>query len=374
MIPFVNLVGQRDAYRQELEKAEKEVLDSGCFIGGPQVKNLEKELSDFVGRSAISCGSGTDALTITLMAMDLKPGDQVIVPDFTFIAPAESVSFLGGIPKFADIDLKTLQIDTASVQALVNEKTRGIIAVDLFGQCAPFEKLREIAEKNGLWIIEDAAQAFGATRVIDGQVRKACTFGDISITSFYPTKPLGCYGDGGALFTEDPRLEEKIRMIANHGSPGHYDHQILGVNSRLDAVQAAILRVKLKHLDDELKVREANALKYDRFFLDVWNNTSGSDLQVFPQTLDSGNFSTYAQYTLLASNRNAFIQILKQAEIPFCIHYPETLQNQPCFAGLEPSATPNAKKATQMAISLPACAFTDVDQIISRIQAQTKQK
>lgn len=369
MIPFVNLVGQRVAYRAELEKAEQNVLDSGCFIGGPQVKNLEKELSDYTGRPAITCGSGTDALTIALMALGLQPGDEVIVPDFTFIAPAESVAFLGGIPKFADIDPKTLQMDPSSVQGLVCEKTRGIIAVDLFGQCAPFEKLREIASRNNLWIVEDAAQAFGATRKIDRQVQKACTFGDISITSFYPTKPLGCYGDGGALFTDKPKLEEKIRMIANHGSPGHYDHQILGMNSRLDAIQAAVLRVKLSHLDEELKVREANAQKYDRYFLDVWNNTSGSDLQVMPQTLDPGNFSTYAQYTLLAQDRDAFIRKLKQAEIPFCIHYPETLQGQPCFTTLPPRENPNAKAATLKAISLPVCAFTDVDQIIHRLKA-----
>lgn len=369
MIPFVNLVGQRLAYGQDLKKAEKEVLESGCFIGGPQVKNLEKELSDYVGRSAITCGSGTDALTIALMSLDLSPGDEVIVPDFTFIAPAESVYFLRGTPKFADIDRNTLQMDPASVQALVNKKTRGIIAVDLFGQCAPFEKLRDIATKNGLWIIEDAAQAFGATRNTDGKARKACTFGDISITSFYPTKPLGCYGDGGALFTDKPQLEEKIRMIANHGSPGHYDHRILGMNSRLDAIQAAVLRVKLSHLDEELKVREENARKYDSFFLEEWNHTRGSDLQVIPQALDPGNFSTYAQYTLLSANREAFTSALKRAEIPFCIHYPETLQGQPCFRDLPRQDTPNAKEATLKAISLPVCAFTDVSRIISRLKA-----
>lgn len=369
MIPFVNLVGQRDAYRLELEKTEKEVLDSGCFIGGPQVKNLEKELSDYVGRSAITCGSGTDALTIALMALDLKPGDEVIVSDFTFIAPAESVAFLGGIPKFADIHPQTFQIDPSSVQALVNEKTCGIIAVDLFGQCAPYEKLREIASRNNLWLIEDAAQAFGANRKIAGRFQKACTFGEVSITSFYPTKPLGCYGDGGALFTDNPSLEEKIRMIANHGSPGHYDHQILGVNSRLDALQAAVLRVKLSHLDAELKIREENASKYNRFFQEVWNHTRGQDLQVIPQALDSGNSSTYAQYTLLAQNRDAFIQILRQAEIPFCIHYPEVLQNQPCFKDCPRQATPNAQAASRKAISLPVCAFTDVDQVIHRLES-----
>lgn len=370
MIPFVNLAGQRDAYRHELEKIEKEVLDSGSFIGGPQVKNLEKELSDYVNCPAITCGSGTDALTLALMALGLRPGDQVIVPDFTFIAPAECVSILGGIPKFADIDPETLLISSASVESLVNENTVGIIAVDLFGQCASFEKLREIAQKHGLWLVEDAAQAFGATRNATGTVQKACTFGDISITSFYPTKPLGCYGDGGALFTRDRQLEEKIRMFANHGSAGHYDHRLIGINSRLDALQAAILRAKLSHLDEELKIRQRNAAKYDQFFLDCWNKRQNADLQVKPQTLASSNTSVYAQYTLLAENRDAFIEKLQQAEIPFCIHYPETLRNQPCFADILPlqaTKNRNAETATKKAISLPVCAFTDVDLITERL-------
>lgn len=370
MISFVNLAGQRDAYRHEFEKIEKEVLDSGSFIGGPQVKNLEKELSDYVGRSTITCGSGTDALTIALMALGIRPGDQVIVPDFTFIAPAECVSFLGGIPKFADIDPETLQISIESVESLVNEKTVGIIGVDLFGQCAALEKLRKIATDRGLWLIEDAAQAFGATRLIDGETRKACTFGDISITSFYPTKPLGCYGDGGALFTSDPQLEEKIRMIANHGSAGHYEHRMVGLNSRLDALQAAILRVKLTHLDEELQVRRENAAKYDEFFLNGWNKTADASLQVTPQRTAPENKSTFAQYTLLAENRNAFAEKLTQAEIPFCIHYPETLRKQPCFSEIlhqQVQKNENAETATKKAISLPVCPFTDIDQIIQRL-------
>lgn len=372
MIPFVNLVRQRDAYRLELEKAEKEVLDSGCFIGGLQVRNLEKELTDYTGKSTITCGSGTDALTIALMALDLRPGDQVIVPDFTFIAPAECVSILGGIPKFADIDGQTLQISSASVESLVNEKTVGIIAVDLFGQCAAFEKLRKIATDRGLWLIEDAAQAFGATRLINGETRKACTFGDISITSFYPTKPLGCYGDGGALFTSDPQLEEKIRMIANHGSAGHYDHRMVGLNSRLDALQAAILRVKLTHLDEELQVRRENAAKYDEFFLNGWNRTADASLQVTPQRTAPENKSTFAQYTLLAENRNAFAGKLTQAEIPFCIHYPETLRKQPCFSEIlhqQVQKNENAETAAKKAICLPVCAFTDVREILDRLNS-----
>ena len=246
MIPFVNLTGQRNAYRNELIEAEKSVLDSGCYIGGPVVNALEKELGDFCGGvSAITCASGTDALTLALMALGVGPGDEVIVPDFTFIAPAECVAFLGGVPRFADIDLETLQILPGSVEALIGPKTRGIIAVDLFGQCAPFKELRQIADAHGLWIIEDAAQAFGATT----GTQHACTFGDISITSFYPSKPLGCYGDGGAVFTSDAQLAEKVRTLANHGSKERYLHESVGVNSRLDALQAAVLRVKLRHHD-----------------------------------------------------------------------------------------------------------------------------
>lgn len=370
MIPFVNLVAQRNTYRKEFEEIEKNVLESGRFIGGSQVANLEKELSEYIGAhgkqgknvQTIACGSGTDALTIALMALGLSAGDEVIVPDFTFIAPAECVAFLGGTPRFADIDIQTLQISPVSVEKLITPKTKGIIAVNLFGQCVPFAELRKIAEKHNLWIIEDSAQAFGATQ----NGRAACTFGDIAITSFYPTKPLGCYGDGGALFTCSETLAEKIRMIANHGSKGHYKHEIIGVNSRLDALQAAILRVKLRHLDEELKVRQQNAAKYDDFF----KNWEG----VVPQKTAEGNTSTVAQYTLLVQDRDAFIAKLNAAQVPFCIHYPATLQSQECFKG-RPGASSatsensNAALATRQAISLPVCAFTDVDEIIKSLAA-----
>lgn len=371
MMQFVNLTGQREAYREELEAAERAVLDSGCFVGGPEVAALERELADFCNSDAgcdraepethaITCASGTDALTIALMALGLKPGDEVIVPDFTFIAPAESVDFLGGIPRFADIDPETLQIDPESVKARISPKTRGIIGVDLFGQCAPFMELRRIADEHELWIVEDAAQAFGAT----SGARRACTFGDISITSFYPSKPLGCYGDGGAIFTSDVELAEKVRMLANHGSRERYLHETVGMNSRLDALQAAILRVKLRHLEDELKVRRENARKYDEFF-------SSAGARIVPQKIAPGNTSTYAQYTVLAENRDAFIAKLDAAGIPHCIHYPMPLHRQPCFASITDAgcAENNADRASRMAVSLPVCAFTDVDFIIDKLRA-----
>ena len=376
MIPFVNLTGQREKYRFELEKAEREVLDSGCYIGGHEVESLEKELSDYLGGATrtITCASGTDALTIALMAMDLRPGDEVIVPDFTFIAPAECVAFLGATPVFADINPETLQISPKSVKKEIGPHTKGIIAVNQFGQCAPFEELREIAREHHLWIIEDSAQAFGARTN-----QMACTFGDISITSFYPSKPLGCYGDGGALFTAREDLAKKIRMIANHGSAGRYQHKIAGMNSRLDALQAAVLRVKLRHLDEELAVRRQNAAKYDAFFAE-YNRTAAAGEKIIPQKIVAGCKCTYAQYTVLAENREAFIQKLNDASVPYCIHYPSALQYQPCFARFHKEVLggivwteadhpdPNSVKVSRMAISLPICAFTNVDEIIEKLK------
>ena len=367
MIPFINVRAQREAYLSEFKQAEQDVLDSGCFIGGPVVQALESELAEFTGsKHAITCGSGTDALTIALLALGLKPGDEVIVPDFTFIAPAECVMRLGGIPKFADIAPETLQVSAESIAKHITPKTKGIIAVNLFGQCAPYAEIQECARANSLWLIEDSAQAFGAMQ--NGV--PACTFGDIAITSFYPAKPLGCYGDGGALFTQDGELANKIRLIANHGSQTRYIHEICGMNSRLDAIQAAVLRVKLRHFKDELKKRCENARKYNEFF--------GTVPGITAQKIATGNTSTYAQYTVLADDRKSFIEKLDAAEIPYCIHYPQPLHTQPCFKGLVQACesasrdgASNATGACQKVVSLPFCAFTDVDEIIARLRKTT---
>ena len=361
MTPFVNLTAQRNAYRNELEMAEKRVLDSGCYIGGPEVCALEEGLSTYCGAShTITCGSGTQALEIALMVLGLEPGDQVIVPDFTFIAPAECVQKLGGVPVFADINQRTLQISPESVQKLIGPKTKGIIAVNLFGQCAPYKELRSIADRHGLWILEDSAQAFGATQ----NGRKACTFGDMAITSFYPTKPLGCYGDGGAIFTNNLDYAEKARLLANHGSKERYCHIEIGVNGRLDALQAAVLRVKLRHLDRELEQRAENARVYDEFFKDMPGVT--------PQAIAEGNTSTYAQYTVLAENQGEFIAKLNAAGIPYCIHYPMPLHEQACFevaaAGANSANCPVTAKICKRVISLPFCAFTDVKGVVEKLR------
>ncbi len=392
MIPFINVRAQREAYKSEFLQAEQQVLDSGCFIGGPVVQSLERELADFCNSGkdsaepetkAITCASGTDALTIALMALGLKPGNEVIVPDFTFIAPAECVALLGGVPRFADIDPETLLIDPESVRALIGPKTRGIIGVDLFGQVADFNELWEIAVANDLWILEDAAQAFGATfapweGISPNKPWRAGTIGSISITSFYPSKPLGCYGDGGALFTSDPKLEAKIRQIANHGSRERYLHETVGMNSRLDALQAAVLRVKLRHLEDELKERRENARKYDEFFAEYnaglrasAGASSGAiaGAKIVPQYIEHGCTSTYAQYTVLADDRETFIKKLDKAGIPHCIHYPQPLHEQPCFKELaQDSENRNAIMASKKVVSLPFCAFTNVEEIIARLK------
>ena len=360
MIPFVNIQAQREAYREELEKAEKAVLESGIYIGGPEIAGLEAELSAYTGTNAVTCASGTDALTIALTALGVQPGDEVVVPDFTFIAPAECVARLGAIPVFADIDPRTLQISPESVESLVGPLTRGIIAVNLFGQCAPYTELRKIAQHHGLWILEDSAQAFGATQC----GKQACTFGDMAITSFYPSKPLGCYGDGGAIFTANKELAQKARMLANHGSEERYLHKVVGTNSRLDALQAAVLRVKLAHLDAELESRRKIAKRYNAFFANIEGLT--------PQQITDGNTSTYAQYTLLVDNRKDFVAALDKAGIPHCIHYPMPLHRQPCFAeatsqhtGAQENA---ADMASQKAVSLPMCAFTQIEDIIGKLQ------
>ncbi len=354
MIPFVNLPQQWLAYKEELEGAALQVLRSGHSVGGAEIDAFEKELCGYIQiPHAITCGSGTDALTLALLALGINRGDEVIVPDFTFIAPAECVAILGGIPRFADIGKSTYLINPASVEELITPRTKGIIAVDLFGQCADYKALRKIADAHGLWIIEDAAQSFGASQC----GRAAGTFGDIAATSFYPTKPLGCSGDGGAVFTASDELAHRIRELANHGCSSRYFHERIGLNSRLDALQAAILRVKLRHLNEELPRRVRNAELYNQFFAGIPGMRT-------PQ-IAAGNGSTYAQYTLLCEDRDAFEKFLDRAGIPYCIHYPRALHRQPCFADLQSTGNPDTEAACGGVISLPVCAFTDIKEIIS---------
>jgi len=349
MLPFVDLQAQYKAYHSEIDASIQGVLHSGAFINGPEVARFEEELAAFCGANyALGCSSGTDALLLALMALDLQPGDEVIVPDFTFIATAEMVALLGGVPVFADVCADTLNIDPRSVESRTSSRTRGIIAVSIFGQCADFDALHEVAQRKGLWLVEDGAQSFGATY----HGRYSCTLTDIATTSFFPAKPLGCYGDGGAVFTRDKMLADKVRLLLNHGSQKRYFHERVGINGRLDALQAAILRVKLRHFRDELRLRGELADCYT----DLFKGRPG----IAVPTVESHNVSTWAQYTLRVENREAFISGLQERGVPSAIHYPLPLRAQPCFAHL-PSAqgesNPVTDLACQQVVSLPMCAF-----------------
>ena len=355
----MNIQAQYQAYQTEIDTAMQRVLQSGAFINGPEVTHLEEELTDFCGAHAVACSSGTDALLLALMALDLQPGDQVIVPDFTFFATAEMVALLGGVPIFADIDPVTFNIDPLSVERLVSQQTKGIIAVSLFGQCPDFSRLRVIANQHHLWLIEDAAQSFGATQ----QGVASCHLTDLATTSFFPAKPLGCYGDGGAVFTRTPELASRVRLLLNHGSQKRYHHERVGINGRLDSLQAAILRVKLKHFPQEIKRRQSLAQQYHHFFQSIEGVTT--------PTVASGNTSTWAQYTLKVPQREAFIASLQAVGIPTSVHYPSPLHSQPCWTHLPhifDYQNPVTQECCQTVVSLPMCAFADSQALLSALQ------
>ncbi len=352
MIPFVNLSAQYKAYKNEMDAAITAVLESGILIGGPEVLRLEQSLSQKTGASfAISCSSGTSALALALSALHLEPGDEVVLPDYTFVATAEAVVIAGGIPRFADVGEDFL-ISPRSVEDRISEKTVGIIAVDLFGQCADYPALRKIAQRHGLWLLEDAAQSFGATQngIAAGSLATAAA------TSFYPTKPFGAFGDGGAVFTNDPDLANRIREFSRHGQSENGKYTSIGTNSRLDALQAAILNVKLRHLEAELRIRQHNANLYREVL-----PTETFRLPVIAEN----NTSVFAQYAVCTQNRDAFVQKLSQSGIPSRIYYPRPLSAEPCFEHFKTTTqdakrNPNAYRLSRESFCLPIDAFSDV--------------
>ena len=360
MIPFVNLAAQYKMYREELDSAISSVLQSGDYIGGKAVRNFEENLRIDTGCAhAISCASGTSALRLSLRALGLAPGDEVIVPDYTFIATAEAVVLEGGIPRFADVNENFLMAPE-SVAERISPKTVGIIAVDLFGQCADYPRLQEIAQKHHLWILEDAAQSFGATQ----NGKAAGSLATIAATSFYPTKPFGSFGDGGAVFTNDEHLAERVRIFARHGQNAQGVYAECGTNSRLDAIQAAILSVKRKHFPAELERRRKNAARYDSFFSKL--------PAISTPKIETGNQSIYAQYALRIPKRDAFRQKLLQLEIPTRIYYESPLSQEPCFARFKTAAqdgkqNPISNKLAEESLCLPICAFSDAESIIQKI-------
>lgn len=327
-IQMCDLKGQYLKIKQEVDQAIQAVIDTAAFVKGKPVLEFQNELSTYLGvKHVIGCANGTDALQIALMALDLKPGDEVITPDFTFIATVEVVALLGLTPVLVDVDPETFTIDTASLEKAITPKTRAIIPVHLFGLCANMDEIMRVAQKHSLYVIEDTAQALGADYSSKGIPNsKAGTIGHIGTTSFFPSKNLGCYGDGGALFTNDDNLADKIRSIANHGMVKRYHHDRIGVNSRLDSIQAAILRVKLMHLDSYNRARARAAAYYDSRF-------SGSEHLEIPSRAPWSNH-IFHQYTLRLkhADRNKLLEYLKSKGIPAMVYYPIPLHRQKAFS------------------------------------------
>ena len=339
---FIDLQRQYQSYKAEIRAEIDKVLDTSRYILGPAVTELEEAMAGYLGvKHAIGCASGTDALLLAMMAMELAPGDEVIVPDFTFFATAEVVSLLGGKPVFADVLPDTLNLDPRQVEAKIGPRTRGVIAVSLYGQCADFDELADITRRRKLFLIEDAAQSFGATY----KGRKSGALCELSTTSFYPAKPLGAYGDAGALFTGDDALAERLRVLANHGQPATYRHRLVGINGRLDSLQAAILKVKLRHFPEELERRQQVA---------SWYEAGLAGLVSTPQ-VKKGNISSWAQYTVRSPQRTRLIEKLKERGIPTAIHYPMPLHQQEVYSGLgiRDESLPESVRASREVFSLP---------------------
>jgi UDP-2-acetamido-2-deoxy-ribo-hexuluronate aminotransferase len=357
-IDMVDLRSQYLRLKPEIDAGIAEVIDSTAFIKGPAVKYFREELAAYLGvPHVIPCANGTDALQVALMALDLQPGDEVITSNFTFISTVEVLVLLKLKPVLADVDPLTFNIDPDCVRAAITPKTKAIIPVHLFGQPAPMDEILEIAGEHGLYVIEDNAQSLGSCYTGgDGPVRMAGTMGHIGTTSFFPTKPLACYGDGGALFTSDPVLAEKMEMIINHGAKVKYYHDMIGVNSRLDTIQAAILRVNLRNLDDFIARRQAAAAYY--------NDRLGDHAAIrVPKAAVTGTH-IWHQYTILLDPgvRNRVQAGMKEAGIPTMIYYPVALSLQQAFAfaGYREGDFPVTEHLCRSVLSLPI--HTEMDE------------
>ncbi len=340
-IQMVDTGTQYQKIKSEIDNAIHSVIDSTQFIQGPAVKKFETNVEKYLGtKHAIGCASGTDALQIAMMALDIKPGDEIITTPFTFVATTETIAILGAVPVYVDIEPATFNIDVSKIEAKITPKTKAIMPVHLYGQPCDMDPIMKIAEKHGLFVIEDAAQAMGA-RYKDKMI---CTIGHIGCISFYPSKNLGAFGDGGMLTTNDNDLAEKIRMIISHGSKRKYYHETLGVNSRLDSIQAAILDVKLKYLDDYCDQRYNAAMKYNEKFKGIIETP-----YIMP-----GVKHIFHQYSIRVKNRDEMMEFLKSQGIPSMIYYPVPLHMQEAYKyEYKPGDYPVSEEIAKDIISLP---------------------
>ena len=349
-INMVDVKSQYDKIKSEIDAGIQEVINSTSFINGPAVKRFAKNLGNYLGTEhVIPCGNGTDALQIAMMALDLKPGDEVIVPAFTYVATAEVIALLGLKPVMVDVSPDSFNMTADVFLGALSPKTKAVVPVNLYGQCAELEQIMEIAESHSVYVIEDNAQAIGADYIkSDGSKVKAGLIGHIGTTSFYPSKNLGAYGDGGAIYTKDADLAAKMKMVANHGQTKKYVHDIIGCNSRLDSIQAAILDVKLKYLDQYCSARQSVAKSYNKHFEKL------EDVKI-PEEMP---YSThvYHQYTLKVTNgrRDALKSFLAENNIPSMIYYPIPLYKQAAFNQFtEINFLPETEILCQEVISLP---------------------
>lgn len=352
-IDFANLQFQYQKYKHEIDQAIQSVLNKSQYILGEEVPTLEDNLAAFTSvKHAISCSNGTDALLLAMMALDIKPGDEVITPPFTFIATAETIAFMGAVPVFVDIDKDTYNIDADKIEEKITDKTVAIMPVSLFGQPADLGAIQSIADEHDLKVIVDGAQSFGSR--FQG-VTDSC-LGDISTTSFFPAKPLGCYGDGGAVFTNDEDLAVKIKQLRVHGQNKKYHHKYIGMGGRLDTIQAAVLNTKLKYYHEDLALRQKVAKKYDEKM---------STIGIQPPVILAGNTSAYAQYSIQVDDRDEFQRSLQKKGIPTAIYYPKPLHLQECFEYLDHKKGdfPISEKISARIISLPINPYITEDQI-----------
>ena len=337
---FIDLAAQQARIKDKIDAGIQRVLTHGQYILGPEVAELEEKLAAFAGaKHCITCANGTDALQIAQMAFGIGPGDEVITPGFTYIATAETVAVLGAKPVYVDIDPRTYNLDPEKLEAAITPRTKAIIPVSLYGQCADFDAINAIANKHGIPVIEDAAQSFGATY----KGKRSCNLSTVATTSFFPSKPLGCYGDGGAIFTNDDELAVVLRQIARHGQDRRYHHIRVGVNSRLDTLQAAILLPKLEIFAEELSLRQKVAERYTEQL-----GAAGVEVPY----VESHNTSSWAQYTVRMDDRETVQAALKEQGIPTAVHYPIPLNRQPAVEDTAVSL-PVGDRMAERVMSLP---------------------
>ena len=354
---FIDLQAQYKKYQPEIDARLQAVLNHGHFILGPEIAELEKILAEYVGvKHCLTIASGTDSLEIALRALDIGPGHEVITVPFTWISTAEVIGLVGAKPVFVDIQPDTYNLDAALLEKAITPRTKAIIPVNLFGQMPDYQRLNAIATKHNIPVIEDAAQSFGAAQ----NGRRSCAMSLIGSTSFFPAKPLGCYGDGGALFTSDDLLADKMRAIRTHGGVKRHEHSLLGMNGRFDTLQAAVLLAKFPHFDAEVEARAHIGARYSSLL---------SALCTVP-SIAPGNSHVYAQYTVRVPRRDAVGAKMKEAGIPTAVYYPKCLHEQPIFAGCgyKWGDFPVSEKASREVLSLPMHPFlseSDQDQVVA---------